>query len=110
MLFIVWPDIGIEIRKNNTTSFMRRTLYVFYCSANETLYGLTLNANGTNLPELKSGTWIFKRRYLLAPTDPAFPSGVTPKEILSAVDNTGFFVRDIKMRFSEWVGGYTVRV
>lgn len=81
---------------------MQRTVYVFCCSRSKSLFGLTLDSTGANLPrERCNGRWESHQTIQISENDVSLFSGILPRDILSSIDNVGYYITQIQINFTE---------
>ncbi len=83
---------------------MKRTVHIFNCSTDNSLYGMTLDKTGANLPnEYCRGKWVYIDTISIATSDPRLISGVLPKDVLEAIDEVGYYLTQVQIKVSEQI-------
>ena len=80
---------------------MKRQIYVFYCIQTSSIFGLTQDQSGNNLPLENCNNWKYRETIQIGPDDPSLFSGIQPAEILAAIDQQGYYLTEIKIIFQE---------
>ena len=81
---------------------MKKTVHIFNCSTHKSLFGLTYDQIGSDLPrEACKGQWQKFQTIHISDTDPILFSGLEPKDILEKLDADGYLIYEVKI-ISNW--------
>lgn len=81
---------------------MKKTVHIFNCSTNKTLFGLTYDSTASNLPkEACKGQWEKFQTIHISKTDPILFSGLQPTDIIEKLDTVGYMLYIVKI-VSTW--------
>jgi hypothetical protein len=82
-------------------------LYIFYCSTDPTLYGLTPDPTGANLPkDACKGQWLpwtRQQSITILPTSPPIIGAGNPADIIKAIQKDGYWIGRITIKITERV-------
>ncbi|MCE9540452.1 MAG: hypothetical protein K8R85_14725 [Bacteroidetes bacterium] len=76
-------------------------LFVFYCSSDSSLYGITNEISGNNLPNEDCKTWMSWKEIEIEENSVQL-IGANPQEILKALNERGYWTGAILVQFNEW--------
>ncbi len=75
---------------------MEKPIYVFQCSKNKGLFGLTYDSNGLNLPKkLCLGSWVLVNTINTDKIDIPLMIEKTPSELMKEIDENGYYIHSL---------------
>ncbi|MFZ4399683.1 MAG: hypothetical protein ACOYO1_06595 [Bacteroidales bacterium] len=76
---------------------MTKTIYIYDCIKNKSLFALTYDHKGTNLPlDSCQGKWHYLKTIYISENDHILIVGLLPKDIIEKLEQNGYMIHSLK--------------